>query len=310
MVKAAKEQAENILPLYMNGLAGRMLRLPPPRNKKREILIVPGVHTSIERLAGLGEYLNRFGGITLPDLPGHGGMEPFYKIGEKPTIDNYADYLAAFIKLRYRHRRVTIIAISFAFPIVTRMLQKYPQLAKKVDLLISLSGFVSKDDFRWRRRNLFLLKFLASTASNRLVSAIIKAVFLRGPIIRFIYRMVEARHPKFRDLKPEERRERINFEIRLWKINDFRTYVESGAAMTSLKLLRRHVDLSVHHIAVNEDHYFNNVLVEQHMREIFKDFVLYKTKMKAHMPTVIASADEFEVYLPPKIRALLRKRVS
>jgi pimeloyl-ACP methyl ester carboxylesterase len=152
----ANSQAEFILPLDINGLQGRMLRLPPPSpRKKREILIIPGHHTSIERLTGLTELINQFGSVTLPDLPGFGGMDPLYKIGKKATIDDLADYLASFIKVRYKNRRFTIMAISYGFAITTRMLQKYPEISKKVDILVSWVGFVHADDFRWKNSTIF-----------------------------------------------------------------------------------------------------------------------------------------------------------
>jgi pimeloyl-ACP methyl ester carboxylesterase len=128
MVKTAKDPAEYILPLYMNGLSGRMLRMPPPKDKSREILFIYGHHTSLERVFGVAELLNKYGSITIPDLPGFGGMQPFYKIGEKPTLDNMADYLASFVKLRYRNKRFTIAGHSLGFMIVTRMLKKYPEI--------------------------------------------------------------------------------------------------------------------------------------------------------------------------------------
>src|SRR5476651_1354705 len=110
--KTERNLAECVYPLNMNRLKGRMLRLPAPKNKKRDILFVYGHHTRLERIFGVSEYLNKYGSVTVPDLPGFGGMETFYKIGEKPTLDNMADYLAAFVKLRYRHRRVTIMGMS------------------------------------------------------------------------------------------------------------------------------------------------------------------------------------------------------
>jgi pimeloyl-ACP methyl ester carboxylesterase len=92
-------------------------------------------------------------------LPGFGGMDPLYNIGEKATLDNLADYLASFIKVRYKNRRFTIMAVSYGFTVVTRMLQKYPEIAKKVDLLVSWVGFVHKDDFRWKKSTVFWLKY-------------------------------------------------------------------------------------------------------------------------------------------------------
>src|ERR1700730_17200494 len=145
--KTLQSPADYIVPLNMNGLEGRMLRVPASGKREREILLIYGHHAMLERWWSLVENLNEYGAVTMPDLPGFGGMASFAKIKKKPTIDNYADYLAAFIKLRFRRKRFTIVAISYGFVIVTRMLQKYPELVKRVDILVSLVGFVHKDDF-------------------------------------------------------------------------------------------------------------------------------------------------------------------
>jgi pimeloyl-ACP methyl ester carboxylesterase len=309
--QTANEQAENILPLYMDGLSGRMLRLPSPSpRKKRELLIVPGHHTSIERMIGLAEYINQFGAVTMPDLPGFGGMDSFYKIGEKPTLDNLADYLAAFIKLRYRGRRFSVLAISFGFAVVTRLLQKYPEIAKKIDLVVSWVGFVHHDDFRWNKRTVNFLKTGSWILAHRFPSAFIQRFLLRGPIIRKTYNSVESRHPKFKNLADtDERDKRINFEIVLWKINDIRTYLASTVSMFKLDLCGSHIDLPVYHVAVEDDHYFDNLKVEQHMRTIYREFNLIKTKMPVHAPTVIATKEDVKVFVPPKLRQVLRKKV-
>jgi pimeloyl-ACP methyl ester carboxylesterase len=309
--KNAQGSAEHILPLYMNGLSGRLLRLPAPSpRKKREILIIPGHHTSIERLIGLAEYINQFGVVTLPDLPGFGGMESFYNIGEKPNVENFADYLASFIKLRYRNRRFTIMAISYGFAVVTRMLQKYPEIAKKVDLVVSWVGFVHKDDFRWKKSNVRLMRSGAWFFSRRLTAGFGQHALLRGPMIRATYGMVESRHPKFKNITDQkDRDERISFEIVLWQINDIRTQMASSVEMFNLNLCNSHVDLPVYHVAVKDDHYFDNVVVEEHMRTIYKDFHLIETKMPVHAPTVLANKKEVEAFVPPKLRQLLRKKV-
>lgn len=310
VAQTAKNPADYILPLYMNGLSGRMLRLPAPPRKKREILLVPGMHTSLERMMSLAEYLNQFGGVTLPDIPGFGGMESFYNIGEKATLDNMADYLASFIKLRYRNRRLTILANSLGFSVTTRMLQKYPEIAKKVDLLISFVGFVHKDDFRWKKRNVTFLKNGAWIFTHRLPAALGQHVILKGPVIRTAYSLVESKHPKFKDIiDQQDHDKRINFEITLWQINDIRTYMACAVEMFNMNLCNSHVDLPVYHVAVKDDHYFDNTIVEEHMRTIYNDFHLIQTKMPVHGPTVIASKEDVEIFVPPKLRQLLRKKV-
>src|SRR3990167_5892742 len=118
MVNPPKRAADSPLPLYMSGLSGRMIRLPAPPRHKRHILLISGQHTSLERIAGMAEYLNRFGAVTSPDLPGFGGMDSLYKIGQKPDLDTMAAYLAAFIKFNYKRKKFTVIAASYGFAVV------------------------------------------------------------------------------------------------------------------------------------------------------------------------------------------------
>jgi pimeloyl-ACP methyl ester carboxylesterase len=303
-----KDPNDYIAPLFMNGLHGRMLRLPPPKGKTRDILFIYGMHASIERVFGVVEYLNKYGSITVPDLPGFGGMQPFYKIGEKPTLDNMADYLAAFIKMRYRRRKVTIIAMSLGFPIVTRMLQRFPELAKKVELLISVVGFVHHEEFIFTRRNFLMFRYGASIMSNRLPAFIIKHVALRPAMIRATYKLVADKNVKMRDADDAERKMRIDFEINLWKINDIRTYMDNAVTMLTLDLCKQQVNLPVYHVAVAEDRYFDNHIVEQHLGVIYSKVSVIHAHMKQHAPTVIADAKAASELVPPKLRRLLNAK--
>lgn len=309
MPRTAKNAADYILPLNMNGLSGRMLKIPSrKKNRNREILFIAGQHTSIERIFGLGEYLSNFGNVTSPDLPGFGGMEPFYSINKKPTIDNMADYLAAFVKLRYRNRRITIIAVSYGFAVVTRMLQRYPEIVKKVDLLISISGIVDKNDFRWKRRYIIFFHLVTRILSHRSAAFIAKNMTIRAPLIKLLYSIAENKHPKLRDAQEKERKRRIDFEITLWKANDFRTWMETCVSMFRLELTGRYVDLPVHHVAVDSDHYFDNSVVEQHMRAIYKDFIMQKGKGQAHVPTIIATSKDAAIFIPTSLRNILNRK--
>ncbi len=308
MAKDLEDSSDYIVPLNMNGLEGRLLKLPPASPKKhREILLVYGHHASIERLLPMAQYLSKYGPVSLPDLPGVGGMEAFYKIGQKPSIDNMADYLASFIKLRYKNKRFTLIAMSLGFSIVTRMLQRHPSLAKQVDLLVSVVGFVHKDDFRWKRRNFVALLTISRFFSRRLPAAFAKRAILNKPVITSLYRLAEKKHPKFKGANDIQRDERIAYEINLWKINEFRTYADLAVSMMTMNLCAERVDLKVYHIAVADDHYFDNIKVEQHLRLIYKDVELVETVLPAHMPTMLASEEEVAPLIPPKIRQLLNR---
>ncbi len=306
MAKKANTPLEDyIVPLNVNGLKGRMLKLPAYNKKKREILLVYGHHASIERMQGLAEELNRYGTVTLPDLPGFGGMESFYKIKEKPTLDNLADYLAALIKMQYKRRRITIIGMSFGFLVVTRMLQKYPEIAKKVDILGSIVGFAHKDDFILPRRIRWPLRVGASIFSNRFPAWFMQTFILRATVIRACYSLVADNHSKLKDADKSVQNERINFEIVLWQCNDIRTYMDTTITMLTANMLTQQVDLPVYHVAVDIDRYFDNHRVEQHLGVIYNPVKVVRASMPSHAPTVIATAKAAAPFIPQALRRLL-----
>lgn len=282
-----------------------MLRVPPPKDKKRTILFIYGHHASLERMFGFAEALNKYGEVNMPDLPGFGGMESFYKIGMKPTIDNLADYLAAFIKLRFKRGRFTLIGISFGFVVITRMLQKYPEIAQRADLVVSIVGFVHKDDFVFKRHNYYLIRCLSSIFSNRIPAWFFRNIVLRPIFIRAAYRLVADRHIKLKDANNEERDKRIDFEINLWHINDVRTYMDTTVSMLTLDLCKSRVDLPVYQITVAPDHFFDHSIVEQHLNVIYNQSTEIRSKMSGHSQTVIATAKDVAPFFPTKFRRLL-----
>ncbi len=300
--------AEYIVPLNMNGLRGRLLRMPPPKNRKREILMVYGHHSSLERMYSLAQVIHEYGGVTMPDLPGFGGMDSFYKIGEKPDLDTMADYLASVIKLRYKGHRFTIAGISFGFLVVTRMLQRYPDIAKKVDLLISVVGFAHKDDLRFSKIRLRAYGFAARFFSYRLPALFFRNVVLHPFILRSFYSRTHNAKHKYVGLDAEARKSLTEFEIHLWHINEVRTYMKTTTAMLTVNNCEVAVDLPVWHIGVDLDNYFDNRLVEQHMRITFNDFNYIKAPIEKHIPNVIAGKEEASTLIPKKVRDLLKSK--
>jgi len=295
-------------PLSINGMKGRMLHMPAPKNKKRELMMVYGHHASLERTFGMAQAFNRYGAVTIPDMPGFGGMDSFYKIGKKPTLDNMADYLATFIKLRYKKRHITIIAVSLGFGVTTRMLQKYPKMVDQVDLCVSAAGFTHKDDFKMlSRRKQAIISRLAHFLSFR-VPGLAARAWLRKPIIRRMYKNNNLKaHDK--DESPERREYRIEFEVWLWQNNDIRTHFYTLHEILSINLCNAKVAMPVHHISINADQYLDNHLVEQHMRVIYTDFIkMPLPKVGVHAPTILASAKEAGAFIPPKLRSILNKQ--
>jgi len=295
---------EFVTPITVNGLRGRLLYMP---NKaiKREILLLYGHHASLERMAGVAEDLHQYGSVTMPDWPGFGGMDSFYTIGMKPSIDAMADYLATIIKLRYKGKKITICAMSYAFVVTTRMLQKYPKLAKQVTLLVSFVGFSHKDDFKFTK-NRYRGYLLASRFfSHKLPAVFFRNVILHPTVLRLAYAKTHNAKNKFANLTPEQAKVAMDFEIHLWHCNEVQTYMATTVEMLTLDNCNKQVDLVVHHVAVDSDQYFDNAIVEQHMRIIFTDFILHKAHLDNHAPSIIADKEAASGMMPQSIRTLL-----
>ncbi len=267
--------ADFIMPMDMNGLRGRMLYLPARTTKRREILVVYDQLASIEKYAELGRGLNRYGSVTLPDLPGFGGMQSFYKIGLKPTLDNYADYLAAFVKLRYKRRRLTIIGFGFGFGIVTRLLQKYPSIAKRVDLLVSEDGLVHHDDLMPQFAPQFL-RLTQRVGSMMLPGVMVRQLCLNPVLLKRLILARYGRQPKTAS-KQADLQLQVEDKVRLWRLNDTRTHLRTSAEILGLDLCNKKIEVPVYHLARQARANSNLNNVEQHMRIIYTDFILLKT---------------------------------
>jgi pimeloyl-ACP methyl ester carboxylesterase len=293
-------------PLTINGLNGRFLRIPH-NNKKRNILVIYGHHSSLERMYGIVENIADYGTVTMPDLPGFGGMDSFYSLGKKPSLDDYADYLATFIKLKFRTGNITIMGMSFGFVVVLRMLQKYPDIAKRVNFLVSIVGFSDKSDFKLSARNQFLLRTMSRTFSFSVMSFLMRYIGLNKFSIGLAYRINAKNHPKMQDADKNELKRRIRFEVYLWQINDVRSYMATMLMMFTLKQNPTKLPFILRTVSVSSDQYFNEEQVLNNFRNIFPKVVNSKINLKNHAPSVIGNKEESKVFIPKSLRKALDK---
>ena len=217
MAAAKANSKKYIVPINMNGLQGRMLHMPSKRKGAYEMLFVYGHHSSLERWWGLMQVLHELGPVTMPDLPGFGGMDSFYKIGKEPSIDNLADYLASFIKLRYKKRKIILVGLSYGFVLITRMLQRYPELTKNVVMLVSLVGFADHEDFSFSKVQYYGYLYSAAILKHRLPAFIFRYLILNGPVLRTFYHRTPNAKNKFIDFSKEEIQRKIKVEVWLWQ---------------------------------------------------------------------------------------------
>lgn len=305
------DPADYIVPLNMNGLQGRMLRLPSLKaTNNREILVVYGHHAKLERWWGLVQNFAEYGTVTMPDLPGFGGMDSFYKIGQKPTLDKLADYLASFIKLRYKRRRISIVGISFGFVVATRMLQRYPELAKKTDVVISCVGFAHYDDFTFTRRRMLMYRTLVRSILVPGVIPIFRTLCLNSFVLRYAYTHTHNAKHKFAAAAADGLdtfNAVMDAEIELWRINELKTHMFTTREFLHLDNCHHYVNVPVWHIYTKGDYYFNNQHVEQHLRVIFSDFTGLELDLGTHAPSVVATKAESALFLPAKLRRMLKR---
>lgn len=309
MPRKASNPADYIVPLNVNGLEGRMLMAAAEKKKyaQREILLIYGHHAMLERWWSLVQNLQAYGNVTMPDLPGFGGMDSFAKVGRKPDIDAFADYLAAFVKLKYRRKRVTIVGISFGFVVATRMLQRYPELVKKVDLMVSLVGFMHKDDFVYPPRQRRLFVRVTRLFATRPFAFCIRYFALNRFILRTLYVRLPNSKKRMIEISPEEFEASIDFEVRIWQANDVRTHWLTTSEFLRVDNCTSRIKLPVVHVASQQDHYFNNEIVKQHMLVVFRGYTRYTARSKAHTPSILADKKAAGVLLPTGLRRRLAK---
>jgi pimeloyl-ACP methyl ester carboxylesterase len=306
-----KTPEDYIIPLNINGMEGRMLRLPP-RNTKlsagREVLFIYGHHSSLERWWGLALVLNRYGAVTMPDLPGFGGMDSFYKLHKKPSLDNMADYLASFIKMQYKKKKLVIVGCSFGFVVVTRMLQRSPELAKKVTLVVSIVGFAHKDDFKFSRPRYYTYLYGTRMLSHWIPAQLFRHTVLQPWVLNTFYSHTHNAKNKFALAETEDELAQIKeMEVGLWHGNDVRTWAYTTAEFLMLDNCRYKVDVPLWHISAKNDHYFDHSVVEQHLKIIFSNYNSDEFDLGAHTPSVIADEATANTLLPPKLRRYLAK---
>lgn len=297
--------SDYIVPVNMNNLQGRMLRYTESNQSNKEILLVYGHHTSIERCWELVKVFGKYGAVTVPDFPGFGGMESLHKIKEFPNIDNLADYLAAFFKLRYKQRRVTIVAIGFGFLITTRMLQKYPDIVKKIDLCVGINAFSHGEDIVIGRLRKYWYLLATNTLNIRFASVLFKVLWLKIflPRVNNQHILNSTHHFTFRG---DSFYEPANVDYKLWSVNEIRTHAQAIRTMLTIDNCRDRINLPLWHITFKNQTFFNDNYVEQHLKVIYSEYHKLNSKFKLDLP-LGSPYSKVNVIIPAKLRQKLSK---
>jgi hypothetical protein len=304
MSKKYVRPADFILPLNINGLEGRMINVEgDSKVKKNEILIVYDLDSNIERWWGLIVGLRRYGNVTMADLPGFGGMDSFYTISSKPTLDNLADYMASFVKLRYKRKRLNIIGIGFGFVLVTRMLQRNPELKNKVKLIVGINAYAHSDDLIAANRKLLNSIYYRLFATN-IISWFARLIWQNKLVLGFIYRENTKGMTK---QKASESSFLTNFKVDLLRETDLRTSYLIKSHLLSLDNCGSRISNKLWHITYGLRKDLNNNLVEQHLKVIFPNYNYQSSKITRKIPFILNDEKLAIKLLPAKLRRDLKK---
>jgi hypothetical protein len=304
MSKKYVRPADFILPLNINGLEGRMINIEgDSKAKKNEILIIYDLNSNLERWWGLVVGLRRYGNVTMADMPGFGGMDSFYTIDSKPTLDNLADYMASLVKLRYKRKRLNIIAIGFGFAVATRMLHRNPELKNKVKMIVCVNGYAHKEDMN-THKNKTLLAIGYRLGSTALISRVIKLAFNNKTVLNLRYG---------ENIKQMIKQKAIDssfltkFKVDLAKETDLRTTYLIKLQMLSLDNCNSRISNKLWHITYGAHKELNSKLIEQHLKVIFSNYHYQSSKITRKIPFVMNDEKLAIKLLPAKLRRDLKK---
>jgi pimeloyl-ACP methyl ester carboxylesterase len=304
MSKKFVNPADFIMPININGMDGRYLRIENPnRHNRREILFIYDMEANLEKWWGMAVALKVYANVTMVDLPGLGGMDSFYSIGLKPSFDNMADYLASFIKLKYKRKRLTIMGVGFGYAVVTRMLQRNPDVTKKVNSLVAINGYDHKDDFKLKKFDVFIMRIYSYLCSRRFIAWLLNATAYSTMALKYKYPVGKVRSFRGGPSKEFVRQ----FKIDLVKCTDLRTRMYLNLQLLKLDNCKIRIRNSMWHVTTsNSDQNVDKKLVEQHFRVTYEDYVHLPTKISGSMPIVLNDEKTAIKYLPAKLRRHLK----
>ena len=291
-------------PLSLSGLNGR--ELTAGQNAENPILLLYGIHSSMERMASMAEFLADFGQVTLPDLPGIGGMSSFYKIGLVPTLENYSDYLYAYLKSKRIDKPMVVVAMSFGFLVVTRMLQKYPDSRQWIRDVVSFVGFGRSKDFKVYSENKIMLA-MCLIFSTRFGGWLVKTFVFNPLSLRIMFGIFKLFNPKYKHAQQTNPEASLKMELNLWQVNDARTRFAIYDILFHFDLTKtgRKLEVPLHDVTTPTDQYFDPQKVTTTLRKIYRHVDSSPANMALHAPSIIGNKRDVAAIFSNDVKKIL-----
>jgi len=283
--------------INLAGLGSKIMYIPADGHKNHNILMVYGHFGTLSNYLKLAKDLTKYGNVTVPELPGFNNHESLYKIHDKPTIDELAEYLITVVNYRFRKKKVTIVGVGFGTVVVTRMLQRHPSIAKRVNIVISIDGMAHHDDLSSltsAKRRLYATLF--RIYSWRLPSEIIKNSNLPDSLLERIYCI------KNKNTQKQSEKQRLID----WRSHDFRTYMRTMSELMKLDNCQKTVNVKFAQVWSGTLACLDREVTNQHFQIIYENFQLIESSQK-----ISKRADPikqmYRITLPKQLLQLLLK---
>lgn len=260
-------------PYYINGLAGRCLIANSRTTKQKQILFVHDLLDSLENSWNLINDLRSFGTVSSVDLPGLNDMKSFKSIGYAIDFDNYADYLATFVKLRFKRGKIIMVGKGLGFSIITRMLQKYPEIRKRVTTVASINGYVHHDDFILNNKYADIYRALCHLLSIKTVAH----VYSRCISNSHVWNKLDSINPRYKFLFYGILNDKANSSSTriLFRNCDPVTRIKLIEQILELDNCQSRLNIKVLH-AYSKSELINISVQRQHLQIAYKDYREYE----------------------------------
>ncbi len=297
MTQSSSNIDQYSISLNLGGLDGQILYMPASAHKTHEILLIYGHFGTLINYFGLANDLSKYGNVTVAELPGFNNHSSLYKIHDRPTIDELADYLTTVVNYRFRKKKVTIVGIGFGTVVVTRMLQRHTSLGRKVNIVISIDGLAHHDDLSTLgrgQRKLYALSL--GILSWRTISSIFKNTNLPDTLLEKIYNL------KVKNPKPGTPRQRLMD----WHIHDYRTYMRTMSELLKVDNCKQPLNVKFAQVWSGSLECLDREVTDQHFQVIFDDFQLITSNQKFSRRTD-SIKKMYQIKLPRPLQKLLLK---
>ena len=252
--------------------------------------------------------MRRFGQILIVDLPGLGGMDSFYKIGKKPTLDNYAHFLHKFLEKKLpKQQKFCLLGFSLGLMISSRLLSIYPQYQPRLKALVSVVGFLRGADLKFSRQRRFFYLLAASLVKIRPGALFFRYVIINKLFLKMFYARTALAKAKFQNISAQRKKELIAMETELWHINDVRTWAYTAELMLKVNLSDLRLKVQLYHAYIEGDQFLNNDSNHRILKNVYNKVKCFGVNLGAHAPTVIADEAEAELFIPQGLSRVLAK---